>query len=1207
MVFKRSDIYTGSGTVMLQNFWTPYVSKYDTSSFYNWEQDNLPLYDLEERDFELWEQAGYPTSSVPGLSLTVSAEADIDSAVFAANSTVFRNLSSCIAAIPKVVRFPVFVEVCNFGDLGDLELHNFRIEEGGSIEIINRGYAKVYTASGDITAIDSTPEYNKSHALAVDITSEDLSSTLFSPLTSNLCTSALTLSTRVLSGISDLRVSAVNSFLYPKLSLAQAPLSVSLGMNNAFFTAVSNKFKLTPYEDVDNTSVDNTLYGLDISATNQATGDFIEGSQIAVGTDRIGGSVYTNTLDKLSIKNCNGPVFVRNFFVNGESAVDSGREVGIEVTNSDVVLENCAAVRCRDAGFKFNNSKVVLSRSAFSYRNYELSSTTARVPDRGVGFHAVNSDVSISALVSGTVAQEALNPFAADFQASGDDVILAASRNTVGVKLDNSNLHGGFGRLFPTSEDTGGIITCELNTNYGLELNKSNVDLKGLVDIYGNDIGIKAEGSNMTYENLCSNYHSNDGLRGDNSTFIFDSDTNPTNAGQSARHQVQFLKNGQHLNLQDESSFMFARKDNVPISYGNMQFSGCHGVIKYDDTNGANLPAISVDNNSVVNLIHPDIRSRVTADTVESVPSYGLGVKVTNNSVATLFGTGSGCNFVWGPAGYTYQQYTAGLYADNGSEINLHGPTVVAQFGVDVLAENNSTINIQPPRVRDAYGLECSAFDLLDGKHHSAVELHSTRACLVANKNSSINLTDLGAYSPNWLRGGDTAGTAMMAAGVDYPIGTGGFDNSALVSSGSLQFFPNPQDSNAITNYYLADLENANGVNLTIPTFPTFTDNGTLLQFIIQGGLATPNYSDRENATLGGVCLRATQDSTVNVLNVHFPFGTNNSPLDGHYYTVSGTDCDQLMIWNMADTSRLNAAFCSVSGLYPGSAQYHGPSGLWMSSADATNGPSHAYNAPAYGAPTHTPDTGSLSVLDAYGAGSSVWFIPSGVSMNSPFDNFYAMSGADLFGSLINDTMVSALYGAGINVSGTTPYRYGSDTHTSDNQGVFRVYWSPKTSARYLQTDLSGYKKGAWPHGGDFSGCIGPAYQIFAQGYNLSAPLSGLVTDDTDAASNTSAIAPDLLKLSTPNESPTQLWTSGFYYCSEMLEENPTQCILDESASLTFANSRNASVGMSGRPKKVTIIRSRGTASRGSEAYTGDPSGSLGFKSSTIFDLKRDN
>ena len=136
MPFSETDIYTSSGSVMLQNAWTPYVSKYDTSSFYNFEQDNLPLYDLEERTYENWEQAGFATSSLTGFALTVSADAANTTegqAVLLANSTVFTDLSSCIAAIPKVVRFPVLVEVGSFGDLGPLELHNFRIEEGGSI------------------------------------------------------------------------------------------------------------------------------------------------------------------------------------------------------------------------------------------------------------------------------------------------------------------------------------------------------------------------------------------------------------------------------------------------------------------------------------------------------------------------------------------------------------------------------------------------------------------------------------------------------------------------------------------------------------------------------------------------------------------------------------------------------------------------------------------------------------------------------------------------------------------------------------------------------------------------------------------------------------------------------------------------------------------------------------------------------------------
>ena len=170
MPFNQNDIYTSSGTVQLFNSWTPYVSKFDTSSYYNWEQDNLPLYDLEERTYELWEQQGFTTSAgVPGLALSVSA--DTPQATLDADNTIFTDVSSCIAAIPKVVRFPVLVEVANFGDLGVLELHNFRIEEGGSIEIINRTFGRSYNTSSVSKGIPDTPAYNASHNITANVSS----------------------------------------------------------------------------------------------------------------------------------------------------------------------------------------------------------------------------------------------------------------------------------------------------------------------------------------------------------------------------------------------------------------------------------------------------------------------------------------------------------------------------------------------------------------------------------------------------------------------------------------------------------------------------------------------------------------------------------------------------------------------------------------------------------------------------------------------------------------------------------------------------------------------------------------------------------------------------------------------------------------------------------------------------------------------------
>jgi hypothetical protein len=218
MVFKIDDIYTSSGSVKLFNSWTPYVSKFDTSSFYNWEQDNLPLYDIEERTYEMWEQGGFPTSAAPGLALTVSADTPITD--LQADSTIFTNVSSCMAAIPKVVRFPVLVEVCNFGDMGKLELHNIRIEEGGSIEVINRAYSRVYNASATVKNVANFPTYNRWTGIVNRLQSADVSATLLSGISQNDCTSGVNIKTRVFDGTNfTSRASAVYSCLYPKSDL----------------------------------------------------------------------------------------------------------------------------------------------------------------------------------------------------------------------------------------------------------------------------------------------------------------------------------------------------------------------------------------------------------------------------------------------------------------------------------------------------------------------------------------------------------------------------------------------------------------------------------------------------------------------------------------------------------------------------------------------------------------------------------------------------------------------------------------------------------------------------------------------------------------------------------------------------------------------------------------------------------------------------
>lgn len=1185
MPFNRNDIYTSSGTAKLYNSWTPYVSKFDTSSFYNWEQDNLPLYDLEERTYELWEQGGFATSSVNGLALTVSADAP--ASVLAANRNIFTTVSACIAAIPKVVRFPVLIEVGSIGDLGKLELHNFRIEENGSIEIINRAYGRVLSTSASLTYKTLSPAYNSYHPTVSFISSLDLSSSIYD-------SSCLNISTRVLSSIADARTNSLlntNYVLYPinvnRLGNLNLAINRRLNPNAGTGVAISENFRVIAYED-DSTvnGYDNTVKSLDISSLNSFTAGTLKRSDITaspggVAGDRFTGNVYLNKFNKISVKNCDGPIYIRNFFVNANQQQD----IGIEIENSDVLLENCAAVRAKEVGFKFNSSKVTLSRSAFSARNYKLLSTTSRDGKLGIGFDIVNSEVIISSLPIPNSSNSV-----GDTGASACDCAIVASRNNIGFNLENSKITGGISRTTLSEPRTESIFASELNVSRGITSTNSKIIVDGLIDIYGNNVGIDLANSYLEFEHLCVESQQFEGVLANNSKILYDSDAKYTS--QTARRQLDFLNNGQHIVLNNNSIFDFVIDDHTPELYANSRFVTSHAVNSFENANRFAYPSIEVNQNSTLNLINPAIFVSGTSENIANIPSFGRALKVTSNSKASLFGTKTGCTLVMGPPEYTMQQKMCGIYANDNSIINLHGPTVIGQFGVDVLVENNSTLNIEPYKKNDSISLEVSAFDLSSGENHTAVELHSTRACLVANKNSNINLRDLGSYAANW----DRSNTGLIYLGsTDYDVLT--YGTSAYTSYGSLQFYPNPQDSTTITSNNLDDLVAA----LTTTPFganPTFSLQTGMLTFLVNDNpLSTAtNFTERQKITKGGVCVRATQDSIVNVTNVHFPLGTNNSPLDGFYYDLNGDDCSKLMIWNIADTSKLTASLLSVSGMYPADTQYHGPSAFWVSSQTGTG----AAYVPASGAPSRTPDFGSLSIFDIFGAGSGIWNIPSGVSFNNPFNSFYPISG------VVNIETERALAGRQMNTDSLARYLVGAPVGISKNQGVFRIYWSPKPSARVLQIDASGFFKGAYPHSGNFSGVVGPAYQIFAQGYNCSAPLSAV---PVAGESNASSVYPDLLKLSHDSDGdgiPDRLWTSGFYYCSEMLEENPTQCIMDDSAAKTFANAQNASIGLAGRPKKVTIYQSKSSANIDGEAYPGSTS-SLGFKSALIFDLSRDN
>ena len=135
-----------------------------------------------------------------------------------------------------------------------------------------------------------------------------------------------------------------------------------------------------------------------------------------------------------------------------------------------------------------------------------------------------------------------------------------------------------------------------------------------------------------------------------------------------------------------------------------------------------------------------------------------------------------------GPENATNQQKMAVVYCGQSSEVNFHGPTVVCQGGISVLAQDNSVMNFTPQR-RITGNYDVSGFDLEDTANHTSIEVHSTRACLVADRQSVINMRDLGNYGTIW---NDVDETFVVSP--DYVTDSGGNNIDLFVSGGSFQF-----------------------------------------------------------------------------------------------------------------------------------------------------------------------------------------------------------------------------------------------------------------------------------------------------------------------------------------------------------------------------------------------------------------------------------
>jgi len=1154
-MFIKSDIYTTSGSVKLYHCWTDKVTKFDPSSFYNWEQDNLPVHDLEERTFYLWEQLGYPTSSIPGVVLAVSADAS--DADFACNKNIFRSVSSAVQALPQVINYPIIIEVANFGQLGDLTLNNFKFGPKGSLEIINRNFSKQDYAVSNSTGM-STPQLSANYIAGYPqnyvssfsyVGGTSPTNPEITPHYGFIQASCLSISSPVFSSTYDARFSGITG--NPKLNAYISVWKVSTNYNkstlviddnnniNPFAIANTHSLSFRPYATNSNPSDD--IYNKDASTIDYLTNETLYGtnSTILNSNRAYNGLYYGNKLSKIVINNCDGPIFIRNFFLDGQGNSLVSNNYGIEVNGSNnVYLENVVSTRYRKAGLYFNNSTVNILRSCVANRIYDYDADGNRLTgnysnrrlaigyndisgylyqDYAAGIVANNSTINLSSTRTWqldayqTVLGSTYKPLPLAY------TILEFNENSNGIILNNSQLIGGDSvrphsqsepqlinrYVDPSSSNYVGqtILDLNSNTNCGILATNSKISLNGKLRLIENLKGAEINSSQLEIEQLECLRNQKIGVELNNSVGIYNKNlkkfhSSGTYIDTIGGYPFWFEKNGVHLYL-NNSNFKPVVTSSMEQRYANMIFAS--SLI----SNLSSIQeSISVNNNSELVLVSPKI-SRSNSQVIEDRGKKGSEISCNQNSKTTLRGTKYYPIRVNGPTTADLQRRLAAICANKNSTVDINGPAIIAQFGVDLLADSNSTISITSPKNELDGSLDFSSISLSDPANHTMVELHSSRSCIVADNNSIINMKDLGSYRTRW----DMTGVFNSYA-PDYGGIVNDVFNSTYVSGGSLQFYPNP---NSNTPNSAANISTLLATDKTFIKYPQ--GYGALIS------LQTP-VNDFSSVTFGGMCVRALNGSLVNVNNVNFPCGWWNPSAVFYSDDVAfsgGGICNRTFIWNVADTSQLKSSFLSVSGLFPRLAGYVGPYGYWASGSG---------NRAASGLPSSTPDTGSVSILDIYGA----------------------------------------------NASG---HAYTSDS--ASNYGPFRLYFSVNPFVNTL-TELNG------------SSNYGIINQIYSQGYQ---PSNSLVCSGSVSS---------LYKMALQRNSSNNIVPSGFYYGSGVMDITTFNRVkLDESSAETFANAKHCATGKSGNARLVSIYY----------PYTGvnygDSISNLGIGSVNVFDIERDN
>ena len=977
--FKNVSSVGGDGTIPLN--WTEDVPKYDPSSFYNWEQDNVPLWAIEERGDTLYRAMGYPGGNPQGVTFTLSSTGNFDE-----SKAIYDSIDDIVERIPKRLKFPVLIEICKYGPLGHLDLANITCEGEGKLEVKNMAFFQDVNASAySVTDVSGSPADsalgNRQYVKGV-----------YSVLASS-----------TMMGVSSTRLgvdfaNAGSWYDNGRLFATQGPdtdrqannitayvaSSMDSGTTRSWKDGTVGMFSIPhPYDWRNDwgAGADTAIAGTAASAWGDATPwygsatkdymiqkraePYTKGQSTLIG--------YGSYFSSISFKDCQGTVILRDVLVDGgndQNDYDGATgqvhrgSYGINIENSEVILDNVVSMRSAEGGFKATNSRVKVTGHCLAYRNYTKTGklSTDRLQN-GVGFFSLNSDLewdstgyedSRKYINLFTKSKRGLdlrnstlrggipwNETTTSALPNGGSQLLGQPRTVNGVSyvttsgtggdtltttinISDCNEHG----LYSEGSDIefAGRFNSYLNVGDGIRLRRSQAGVPQLTSNNSTGWGISLEGSQLTYAGGSQNFP----VRADGYSEVTAGgriingaiQTNAFGAAPASspttrvRNRAQFHvdSNNQNLLVDKSSSVQVAQINNIPLHVG--QWGGCNwletqtkGGVTYGIGKAVqhlpathfgatpyranNKPGIVVTNNSDAELVGVSYASD-SHDT-----GKGKIAIASNGSNLTFRGTSATCTtFNYYPVTNVTNQFrswmSAGVVATDNSNVEVTGPTKSARFGVPFLAENSSSFKVKPPTFIGTDNiLDISGYHLMpytggtisnSQPNQTKLEVHSTRACLVANKKSSIELFGLGGKVLQGSTGNTVNSVDVYAtAYADTYIGDQNDQWDRSTSAGYVKFYPNAFTSGVITDF-------ADRVSL-VPGGANDSFN-VKNPYIKLPDTNNSQFYHRSGMT-GGMCVRVVEDSSVDVNLVNFMFQGSPSSVSGVYYNLKGTGCER--------------------------------------------------------------------------------------------------------------------------------------------------------------------------------------------------------------------------------------------------------------------------------------------------------------------------